>query len=160
MSDDATFIPPLVVEFDVAVSPDHAFETWVERPRLWWPKGHTVSGDPAAIVVEPHPGGRIFERSPDGTEHDWGEVVEVDPPHRLRFLWHLMFSRDEATDVDITFDGNEHRTTVRLVQTGWDRLEDDGAARRERTVAGWGAVTTPYRDFIERTSSQPSGDPQ
>ena len=58
--------------------------------RRWWPKGHSASGDPDAVVtLEPRLGGRIFERTPDGAEIDWGEITAWDPPHRLGYLWHI-----------------------------------------------------------------------
>lgn len=142
-------IPPLVHELVVASDVDHAFTTWVERASTWWPRSHTVSGDPAAIVFEPTAGGRILEVGPDGDEHDWGEVVVWDPPHRLALLWHLFFPRAEATHVEITFAPVEGGTAVRLVQTGWDALGDAGPPRRERTVAGWAAVTADYVRLLD-----------
>lgn len=141
-------IPPLVVEFEVAAPVAHAFRTWVGEAARWWPSGHTVSGGPTAVVFEPRAGGRIYERSGDGTEHPWGEVLEWDPPGRLRYLWHLFFARDEATEVEVTFTPSPTGTSVRLVQTGWDRLGDAGPVRRERTVSGWAAVTAPYAAWL------------
>jgi uncharacterized protein YndB with AHSA1/START domain len=141
-------IPPLVVELVVDAEPDHAFEVWVARTALWWPAGHTVSGDPAAIVFEPRVSGRIFERGPDGAEHDWGEVLAWEPPARLRYLWHLFFDRAEATVVEITFRATDGGTLVRLEQTGWDALGDEGRSRRERTIAGWATVTDRYHHHL------------
>ena len=48
------------------------------------------------MTFECRPGGRIFERTPDGVEHDWGEVLAWEPPHRLAYLWHLGSDRDRA----------------------------------------------------------------
>ncbi len=144
-------IPPLVVEFDVATTPEHAFDTWVADTGRWWPTGHTMSGAPDAIVFEPQAGGRIFERDGDGNELAWGEVLQWEPPHRVRYLWHLFFPRAEATEVDVTFTATETGTAVRLVQSGFDALGDDGAVRRERTVQGWAAVTAPYRARLTST---------
>lgn len=141
-------IPPLVHELVVAATPEHAFRTWVERTGTWWPKGHTVSGDPAAVVFEPRPGGRIFERGPDGSEHEWGEVVRWEPPDRLEYLWHLFFPREEATRVAVAFVAEGGGTRVRLEQTGWDALGERGVERRERTVLGWAAVTAGYHDLL------------
>jgi hypothetical protein len=67
-------VNPLEVSFTVACPPAHAFSVWAERTALWWPPGHSVSGAPVHVGFEPRPGGRIFERTADGTEHDWGEV--------------------------------------------------------------------------------------
>lgn len=143
-------IEPLVVELTVAAGVEVAFRTWTERVSLWWPKGHTVSGDPAAIRFEDRAGGRIYEVAADGTEHDWGEVVEWDAPHRLSYLWHLFFDRSEATEVEVTFaEAEGGGTTVRLVQTGWERLGEPGVERRERTLGGWAAVTSGYRELVD-----------
>ena len=84
-----------------ACSPAHAFATWAERTSAWWPHGHSVSKDPGlSVTFEPHPGGRIFERTSAGDEHDWGEVIAWEPPHRLAYLWHLAQDRSDATEVD------------------------------------------------------------
>jgi uncharacterized protein YndB with AHSA1/START domain len=137
-------IEPLVVEFAVAAPPERAFAVWTGRCALWWPRSHTVSGDPAAITFEPRPGGRIVERAPDGTEHAWGEVLVWEPPTRLRLLWHLFFDRAEATEVEIVFTADGDGTAVRLVQTGWDRLGAQGVPRRERTGQAWAAITALF----------------
>ena len=74
-------IEPLRISFEVACDQEHAFDTWTTRFGTWWPAGHTVSRRPRAeVVLEPVAGGRIFERTPDGTEIDWGEIVACDPP--------------------------------------------------------------------------------
>lgn len=137
-------IEPLVVEFAVDAPPEHAFDVWTRRTRLWWPPTHTISGRPEEIVFEPHPGGRIFERSPSGEEHPWGEVLDWEPPARVRYLWHLFFDRSEATEVEVTFRGRDGGTAVRLEQRGWDGLGDAGRPRRERTGRVWAAITARY----------------
>jgi uncharacterized protein YndB with AHSA1/START domain len=137
-------IEPLVVEFDVDAAPAHAFDTWTSRCGLWWPRGHTICGAPAAITFEPFAGGRIFERAADGTEHDWGKVLDWEPPTRLRYRWHLFFDPVQATEVEVTFTAHDARTLVRIEQTGWDQLGEAGPPRRSRTQQGWGAITTAF----------------
>jgi uncharacterized protein YndB with AHSA1/START domain len=138
---------PLVVEFEVGVSPAEAFEVWTRRCSVWWPAAHTVSGDPAAITFESRPGGRIVERGRDGAEHDWGRVLDWEPPGRLRYRWHLFFDPSEATEVELTFTAVPTGTAVRLEQRGWEGLgETDPPAppRRERTGEVWGGLTAVY----------------
>lgn len=142
-------IEPLVVEFEVDAPVAHAFDVWTRRCATWWPAGHTVSGDPSAITFEPSPGGRIVEIGPDGSEHPWGEILDWEPPGRLRFRWHLFFDRSEATEVEITFNARGTGTVVRLQQTGWDNLGSAGTPRRERTGAAWAAITTRYAAAAE-----------
>ena len=94
---------PLVHEFPVACSVEHAFDVWAVRTGMWWPAAHSVSGSPEAVVFEPRAGGRIFERAPGGEEHDWGRVVAWEPPRRLVYTWHLRQDRADATEVEISF---------------------------------------------------------
>src|ERR671926_95471 len=108
-----TDIAPLELRFTVGCPPGHAFATWAERTSLWWPHGHSVSAEPGLTVTfEPRAGGRIYERTPDGVEHDWGEVLDWEPPRRLTYLWHLRFDRADATEVEISFARAPEGTAV------------------------------------------------
>ncbi len=139
---------PLIVEFDVRAAPSHAFDVWTRRCQLWWPRDHTVSGDPASITFEPWAGGRIFERARTGEEHDWGQVLDWGPPTRVRYLWHLFFDRSEATEIELTFTPVDDGTRVRLEQRGWERLGDAGPPRRTRTGQVWTELTAVYGDVV------------
>lgn len=136
-------IDPLVVEVEVEVSQEHAFDVWTTRLGAWWPRSHTMS-DPADVIVEPFEGGRIFERAADGSELEWGEIVAWEPPHQLRCLWHLFFDRSEATDLEVTFTATEIGTKVTIRQSGWERLGDSGPPRRTRTQAAWSAILSDF----------------
>ena len=132
---------PLQLEFSVVCPPEHAFEMWTGRTSLWWPPSHSVSVDPKlSVTFEPRVGGRIFERTPGGQEHDRGEVVAWEPPRRLAYLWHLRQDRADATDVEITFAGDDRSTTVTIVHSGWERLGAKGADLKERNRQGWAGL--------------------
>jgi len=138
---------PLELAFTVGCSPEHAFALWAQRTSLWWPPGHSVSAQPGLTVTfEPRRGGRIYERTPAGEEHDWGEVLAWEPPHRLAYTWHLRFDRADATEVEVTFAPEGDATAVRIVHRGWERLGAAGPARRERNEHGWGAIVPRFRD--------------
>jgi uncharacterized protein YndB with AHSA1/START domain len=140
---------PLELAFSVGCPPEHAFAVWAERTSLWWPPSHSVSGEPGLTVTfEPRPGGRIFERTRAGEEHDWGEVVAWEPPRRLAYLWHLRQDRADATRVEVTFAPAEAGTEVTIVHTGWERLGARGSGLRERNVRGWGGLVPRYEAFV------------
>jgi hypothetical protein len=141
---------PLRLSFAVDCAADHAFEVWTSCIGVWWPPDHTVSGDPDAVVIEGHVGGRIFERTRDGAEHDWGVVTEWDPPRGLTFTWHLGRVADEATEVALRFvaDGDAH-TLVTIEHRGWERLAQFGDIR-ERTRDNWGYVVGRFADAIRK----------
>ncbi len=141
---DSMSLEPLVLEFEVGVAPAEAFDIWTRRCATWWPAAHTVTGDPAAITFEPHAGGRIVERARDGGEHDWGTVLDWDPPTRLRYRWHLFFEPDEATEVEVTFARARGGTVVRLEQRGWEALGETGPDRRTRTHQAWSTLSAGF----------------
>jgi uncharacterized protein YndB with AHSA1/START domain len=145
---------PLELEFSVGCSAERAFELWASETSLWWPRSHSVSGAAGLMVIfEPRPGGRIYERTPDGVEHDWGEVLVWEPPHRLAYLWHLRFDRRDATEVEINFSDEDGATTVSIVHRGWERLGALGPDRRERNRRGWAGVIGHY----QRACAEPAG---
>ena len=75
---------PIRIEFEVACSPAHAFDTWASKTSMWWPRSHSMSSAPGLVVTfESRPGGRIYERTPDGIEHDWGDVLAWERPAAL-----------------------------------------------------------------------------
>ena len=135
----------LQIAFDVACSPEHAFATWTSRLAVWWPRDHTVTGyDDVAVVMEPGVGGRIFERTAAGDEHDWGEITRWEPPDRLAYLWHLGRAASDATEVDIRFiPTGTGSTRVQIEHRGWERLGHDAAMWRDRNRVGWESLV-PY----------------
>jgi uncharacterized protein YndB with AHSA1/START domain len=125
----------------VACPPEEAFELWTEKIATWWPADHSMSGDPETeVTLEPRVGGRIFERTPAGIEHDWGQVVAWEPPERLVYLWHIAADRSDATEVEISFADAGEGTAVTIVHRGWERLGSTGPQRRERNQQGWSTL--------------------
>jgi hypothetical protein len=106
------------------------------------------------VTVEPRRGGRIFERTSEGVEHEWGEVLVWQPPRRLTYLWHIYGTRAQATEVDVTFERHAEGTRVTIVHRGWERLGAAGQSLRERNTAGWGGVVPA---FVEAASARFEG---
>lgn len=97
-------IEPLRFSFEVECPARHAFDVWTRAISTWWPVSHSVSADPGLVVVlEPRVGGRIFERTPAGQEHNWGQITLWEPPREFAYLWHLRQDRADATEVHIQF---------------------------------------------------------
>jgi hypothetical protein len=142
-------IEPLELSFDIDCEPAHAFEVWTSRFERWWPRSHSVSGDPAAIVLEPRVGGRIYERTTDGTEIDWGEVTHWQPPTRLAYLWHIRRDRSDATQVELTFtDAGDGTTRLQIVHRGWERLGAGAQEWRDANRRGWAGLLPHFTAHI------------
>lgn len=143
---------PLRVSFEVACAAPHAFDVWTTRIGTWWPPDHTVSGRRDVLVVlEGEVGGRIFERTDDGVEHDWGVVTVWEPPTRLGYLWHLGGNASQATDVEIRFVAiGPRETRIEVEHRGWERLGTMAGAWRDRNRIGWESLLPHVAAAIER----------
>jgi len=129
---------PLRMSFDVACSVGHAFRVWTSGIASWWPPDHTVTGRAAAVVLQAGVGGRIYERTGDGVEHEWGEVTVWQPPERLAYRWYLGRDRADATEVDIRFVAQDTGATrVEIEHRGWERLGPAAEQWRDRNQGGW-----------------------
>ena len=137
---------PLTIALDLACSAAHAFIVWTTRIDSWWPTDHTVSGGPEEIVLQGHVGGRIFERTSEGVEHDWGRVTAWEPPTRLAYTWHIGSGPETATEVEIRFrPQNDATTRVEIAHRGWQRLGDAATPARERNQHGWATLLPHFR---------------
>jgi hypothetical protein len=103
-----------------------------------------MTGRAEAVVLQGGVGGRIYERTADGTEHDWGEVIVWQPPARLAYLWYLGRDRADATEVEIRFLARgTGATRVEIEHRGWERLgpedpdPETAPSWRDRNQANW-----------------------
>ena len=130
---------PLRISFEVACPAEHAFAVWTSRIGTWWPPDHTVSGEAdLTVVLEGVVGGRIFERTSEGVEHDWGTVTIWEPPATLGYSWHLGRDPEDATDVEVHFVAQDEATTrIEIEHRGWERLGESALAWRDRNRIGW-----------------------
>ncbi len=139
-------IEPLIYEFIVNCSVEHAFNTWTAKIDSWWPKDHRmIDGGEITFVLEGHLGGRITEQAADGRTAEWGRITRWDPPHALEYHWYAASSPDEPTEVQLTFTDQDGKTMIRIVHRGWDRFETDAELRRSRNEQGWDGLLDAYQ---------------
>lgn len=134
----------------VSCTPDVAFELWTARRALWWPlTTHSFSREDAVdVVVERFVGGRIYERTRDGRELDWGMITAFEPPERFAHTWYLGFTPDHATDVDVRFEEEGTGTRVTVTQTGFERLGGEAQGRRDGNERGWATMLSRFVDAV------------
>jgi uncharacterized protein YndB with AHSA1/START domain len=147
-------ITPAPVRRSVTVPapPDRAFEVFTSRIGAWWPRTHHVGAvEPETVVIEPREGGRWFERAPDGTECQVGQVLVWDPPGRLVLAWQLTaewtYDPDLITEVEVRFlPQGEGSTRVELEHRDLERFGDKAGQVRGAIDApsGWTAVLDLY----------------
>lgn len=142
-------IAPVVSTATVRQSPAEAFDLFTGRMGEWWP-GKTVGARPAvAILIEPRPNGRWFERDCEGAETQWGIVLHWDPPFKIVLGWQLdsSFNYDPAilTEVEITFtalDGGG--TEVRLEHRKLERFGAEADRVAGLVGPGWARILTGF----------------
>jgi uncharacterized protein YndB with AHSA1/START domain/uncharacterized protein YciI len=151
-----TTLPPLRRQVVVPAGAKVAFDVFTERIGEWWPvHRHSVYGAAATAAFRD---GRLLETGPDGAEAVWGEVLDWDPPRRLRLTWHPGYDVARASEVEVSFAPvSEALTLVTIEHRDWERFADPAAARDEYRN-GWPAVLGGYAatvDAADRTSTDP-----
>lgn len=126
-----------------------AFEVFTARIESWWPMAshHIGEADCAAVVIEPRPGGRWFERGVDGVECVWGRVLVWEPGRRVVLAWQLnsqwAFDPSLHTEVEVRFTAIDERTTrVDLEHRGLEAYGADAATMRDAfgSPQGWNGM--------------------
>jgi len=131
-------LPPVRASVVVAAPVEKAWRVYTEQYGSWYPKGHFLGDGPAeTVVIEPHAGGRWYEKQPDGSEPEWGRVLTWQPPHRLVLSW--MIGTDWKPDpdpahwseVEVLFSAVPGGTRVDLEHRYLGRLGDAAASIHE-----------------------------
>jgi uncharacterized protein YndB with AHSA1/START domain len=132
----------------VNASPARAFEVFTAGMSRWWLKTHHIAAEPfAAVVIEPRPGGRWYERAEGGAECDWGRVLAWEPPHRLLLAWQIdaqwKYDASFVTEVEVRFiaDG-ANATRVELEHRNLERYAELAEKTRGMldSPGGWGGL--------------------
>jgi len=141
----------------VPTSPDRAFAVFFDRFADWWPSEFTWSQDVLeTVALEPHEGGRAFERGPDGFHIDWGRMREVERPRRALFTWQISPRREpvpdptRASEVEVRFEEVDGGTTrVELEHRGFSR-HGEGADEYRQMMGeqGWPYALERYAQAV------------
>ena len=136
----------LVVRSDV----ERAFTVFTSRMGSWWPRSHSTGSAPLVdVIVEPRAGGRWYERGEDGSETEWGKVLQWEPPAKVVLAWQLdgtwKYNPACVTEVEINFTAlGARQTRVDLEHRHLERLGDNASAVRELLNSGWGGIIDLY----------------
>jgi uncharacterized protein YndB with AHSA1/START domain len=155
-------IAPIVRKVTVKASPARAFELFCAHMERWWPAGRTVGKQPhVAIVMEPRPGGRWFERDADGVETHWGKVLAWEPPSRLLLAWQLnsqwQYDPQFLTEVELAFapaDGGG--TLVTLEHRDLERFGADAEKFAEQLGNGWPRFLADFSGYADTLQKEPT----
>jgi uncharacterized protein YndB with AHSA1/START domain len=121
---------PIVHEYVVRCSAEHAFATYVGRIGEWWDPRYSANPDTLeAVTIEPGVGGRVYATHGDIGVHDWGEVTSWEPGRLLVHTFTLAQDAGHPSEVAVEFAPEGELCTVRLVHGGWTDANADARAK-------------------------------
>ena len=135
-------LPPIVRSVQVSWAPEAAFHRFTADFASWWPwRTHSIGGKKVRrVVFETKVGGRIFEEHTDGRRFQWGQVLEWEPPARVKFTFHPSRDPSFAQDVEVRFIPEAGGTRLELTASKWENWGKDARKVRKGYYAGWGYV--------------------
>jgi uncharacterized protein YndB with AHSA1/START domain len=147
-------------EVTVRASQERAFKVFTEEMASWWdPDHHLIAGELKEMVLEPRPGGRIYDVATDGSECTWARVLAFEPPRRLVFSWDISPRWEIETDhaktseVEVTFTSEtDEMTRVVLEHRKLDRHGDGWEGERDAVGSdgGWASGLRRFAEYVER----------
>jgi uncharacterized protein YndB with AHSA1/START domain len=138
MTMQATETAPIQKTVLVPLPVEKAFLLFTDGIDSWWPfDTHSIGGEKVeTAVLEAREGGRWYERTADGTEHDWGTVTAWDPPSRFAVDWHVS-PNVIGSELEVRFVREGDETRVELEHRRWEQC---APGTRENYDAGWDFV--------------------
>lgn len=141
---------------DVKAPIERAFTVFASRMGEWWHKDHSLAEGKRQVdvVVEPHAGGRWYEKADDGSEYEWGKVIAYEPPHRLLLAWQLtrefVYDPDFETTVEIRFEETAEGTRVHFEHRDLERMGAEAVETFEGMDGGWGMLLDLFKAAAEQ----------
>ena len=155
-----------VVRRTIVVNADvqRAFQVFTQNMGQWWPKEHHTGGTPpVAVVVEPRAGGRWYEKGEDGSECDWGTVLDWEPPtravlslapkRRLRNSWPDI-TRGQRGRSSVQCRKQKDRTRVELEHRHFERHGESGDRLQTAGRETWPVGLTCWENMANSWAGQ------
>jgi uncharacterized protein YndB with AHSA1/START domain len=143
---------------NVEAAQEVAWRVFTEKMGTWWPLAYYKIGKANALdaVIEPHVGGRWYERGDDGSISQWGSVLAWEPPSRLVLSWDIsadwQYDPTLKSELEVRFkaDGS-NRTRVELEHRCLDRFgtRRDEMRRIFDTEGDWGRFLQAFARAAE-----------
>jgi uncharacterized protein YndB with AHSA1/START domain len=156
-----TSVADASVKKSIIVNPtlEHAFDVFTAGFDSWWPRSHHIGKSPMEkAVIEMRVGGRCYSTQVDGTDCDWGQILEWDPPHRFVLAWQITHEwgyqpdLSKSSEVEIRFTAQPGGgTRVDLEHRHFERMGPEGDTMRVGVggPGGWGSLMELFKAQAE-----------
>jgi uncharacterized protein YndB with AHSA1/START domain len=146
----------------VKASRERAFEVFTAGFDRWWPRSHHIGQTPMKrAVIEGRVGGRCYSEQTDGTECDWGQITEWEPPRRFLMAWKITAQwryepeLSKSSEVEVRFTPLENGSTrVDLEHRNFERVGAGWESMRAQvdSEGGWGSLMELFAAEAEKTN--------
>jgi uncharacterized protein YndB with AHSA1/START domain len=137
MTSQATETDAIRKSVTVPLPVEKAFGLFTDGIGSWWPfDSHSIEGDRVENAVFDTEAKRLYERTADGTEHDWGDILAWEPPSRFLLGWRVN-PQSPGTEVEVRFTPEGEGTRIELEHRGWEKC---GPGERSSYDGGWDYV--------------------
>lgn len=158
---DSTTDVPVRKSITVKASAEDAFRIFTEDFDSWWPRSHHIGKSPMRrAIVECRQGGRCYTVQEDGSDCDWGRVLEWEPPARLVIAWQIThqwgYEPDlaKSSEVEVRFTAVAKQTTrIDLEHRYFHRHGSGGAPMRTAvdSTNGWGDLLGMFAARVDQS---------
>jgi hypothetical protein len=139
-------------EIIVNASQETAFNVFLRKMNLWWPRSHHVGNtDMVEMVLEPKPKGRWYSAHEDGQQSLIGYVDSYEPFSRVMLVWQLdgefKHNPNLITEVEVLFESQgPSQTLVKFEHRHLERIGNQEHGIDE----GWELIMKIYRQLAEQ----------
>jgi uncharacterized protein YndB with AHSA1/START domain len=136
----ASSLPDAVCSITIAVPVEEVWREITKTGSVQRPLYNTL------LDIDLKPGGRLRYSTPDRKRvFVAGEVLEVDPPHRLKHTYIFAMRPEPPTVVTWQLEAVEGGTRVTLTHSGWT----DAHTAPEKHEAGWNEILGLLKSELE-----------
>ncbi len=119
---------PIEHAYELACSPDLAWDAFVRRIDAWWHPAYAPPGL-REIRIDPIVGGAATMLLEDGTSYQWGTVTVADQPRHYAQTFTLAQDPEHPSTLDVTFEHHLRGCRVHFAHGGWTAGNVAGRAR-------------------------------
>jgi catechol 2,3-dioxygenase-like lactoylglutathione lyase family enzyme len=135
---------PIELTYELACSPEVAFEAFTLRISDWWHAAYAPDGYRAAHIVR-EVGGPVSMELANLRTYPWGTVTVWDPPRHYAQTFTLAQDPEHPSTLDVTFARRGGGCTVHFAHGGWTAANVAGRAR----FSEWGLLLDRFAAVAE-----------
>jgi uncharacterized protein YndB with AHSA1/START domain len=126
----------VALEVKIAAPPERVWDAMVNQATHWWRKDFYTNPKTKRFVIEPKPGGRMYEDWGEGNGLVWANVVSVEAPRSIQFLGILTqaYGGPAQTIFQFTVEAFGDGSILKIQDTIYGNLSEDAGAKMHE---GW-----------------------